>query len=195
MQKVSSKQWRQHTSISLSLYLCILSSTNDPLSPISPTQTGQVDKTIDQGFADEEEKYRILEKESQALMKEAKNYLDAIRSLAASQARISDTIDGFYNDSSEAAMAANSYKRAVEELDNKTARELDAPYRATVLEPVGKLCSYFPEINKTIEKRNKKVSKREGREEDWSRFKRDNQIDGIETRIEEGLFCFFFWEE
>ena len=94
-------------------------------------------------------------------MKEAKNYLDAIRSLAASQARISDTIDGFYNDSSEAAMAANSYKRAVEELDNKTARELDAPYRATVLEPVGKLCSYFPEINKTIEKRNKKVSNRE----------------------------------
>ena len=55
-------------------------------------------------------------------------------------------------------MAANSYKRAVEELDTKTARELDAPYRATVLEPVGKLCSYFPEINKTIEKRNKKVS-------------------------------------
>lgn len=34
-------------------------------------------------------------------------------------------------------MAANSYKRAVEELDTKTARELDAPYRATVLEPVG----------------------------------------------------------
>jgi hypothetical protein len=55
-------------------------------------------------------------------------------------------------------MAANAYKRAADELDTKTARELDAPYRATVLEPIGKLCSYFPEINKTIEKRNKKVS-------------------------------------
>jgi len=33
----------------------------------------------------------------------------------------------------------------------------DAPYRATVLEPVGKLCSYFPEINNAISKRNKKV--------------------------------------
>jgi len=124
-----------------------------------------VDRTIDQGFTDEEEKYRSLERESQALMKEAKNYLDAIRSLASSQARISETIDGFYNDSSEAAMAANSYKRAVEELDTKTARELDAPYRATVLEPVGKLCSYFPEINKTIEKRNKKVSWKWGDED------------------------------
>ena len=57
-------------------------------------------------------------------------------------------------------MAANAYKRAVDELDTKTARDLDAPYRATVLEPVGKLCSYFPEINKTIEKRNKKVGGR-----------------------------------
>lgn len=54
-------------------------------------------------------------------------------------------------------MAANAYKRAVDELDSKTARDLDAPYRATVLEPIGKLCSYFPEINKTIDKRNKKL--------------------------------------
>lgn len=78
--------------------------------------------------------------------------------LSSAQARIAETIDGFYNDSSEAAMAANAYKRAADELDTNTARELDAPYRATVLEPIGKLCSYFPEITKTIEKRNKKVS-------------------------------------
>ena len=34
----------------------------------------------------------------------------------------------------------------------------DAPYRATVLEPIGKLCSYWPEVNNTISKRNKKVT-------------------------------------
>lgn len=77
--------------------------------------------------------------------------------LASSQARLAESIDGMFNDASDAAMAAGAYRRAVEELDNKTARELDAPYRATVLEPIGKLCSYFPEINKNIEKRNKKV--------------------------------------
>lgn len=77
--------------------------------------------------------------------------------LASSQARMAEAIDGMFTDSSDAAMAAGAYRRAVEELDTKTARELDAPYRATVLEPVGKLCSYFPEINKNIEKRNKKV--------------------------------------
>jgi hypothetical protein len=81
-------------------------------------------------------------------------YLSA---LSSAQARVAETVDGFYNDSSEAAIAANAYKRAVDELDTKTARELDVPYRATVLEPIGKLCSYFPEINKTIEKRNKKL--------------------------------------
>lgn len=71
---------------------------------------------------------------------------------------MAESIDGMFNDSSDAAMAAGAYRRSVDELDSKTARELDAPYRATVLEPIGKLCSYFPEVNKNIEKRNKKVS-------------------------------------
>lgn len=34
----------------------------------------------------------------------------------------------------------------------------DAPYRSTVLEPIGKLCSYWPEINNAVSKRHKKVS-------------------------------------
>jgi hypothetical protein len=33
----------------------------------------------------------------------------------------------------------------------------DAPYRTTVLDPCIKMCSYFPIINDTIAKRNKKV--------------------------------------
>ncbi|PWN94786.1 putative RVS161-protein [Tilletiopsis washingtonensis] len=120
-------------------------------------KTGQVDRTVDSEFADVEARYRALEKEVLALQKEAKAYLDAVRSLAAAQARIASTVDEFYGDASDAAMAANAYKRAVEELDAKTARELDAPYRATVLEPIGKLASFFPEINRNIEKRNKKL--------------------------------------
>ncbi|KAL8283125.1 hypothetical protein RQP46_005903 [Phenoliferia psychrophenolica] len=54
-------------------------------------------------------------------------------------------------------MAANAYKRAVEEMEGSVARGIDAPYRATVLDPVGKLCSYWPEVNNAISKRNKKL--------------------------------------
>jgi hypothetical protein len=120
-------------------------------------KTGQVDRTVDSEFSQEEQKYRTLEKSSSLLQKEAKTYLDSIRAMTAAQARLAETIDSFYADNSDAAMAANSYRRAVGELESKTARELDAPFRATVLEPIGKMCSYWPEINKAIEKRNKKV--------------------------------------
>lgn len=42
-------------------------------------KTGQVDRTQDADFAEEEAKFRTLEKEVVALQKEAKAYLDAIR--------------------------------------------------------------------------------------------------------------------
>lgn len=77
--------------------------------------------------------------------------------MSASEARIGDTIEGFFHDNSQTATIASSYKRALEELDARTAKELDGPYRATVLDPMGKLCSYFPEVNKLIEKRGRKV--------------------------------------
>lgn len=120
-------------------------------------KTGQIDRTVDSEFASEEQKYRTLEKTTNLLQKEAKTYLDSIRAMTAAQARLAETIDSFYGDNSDAAMAANSYRRAVGELESKTARELDAPFRATVLEPIGKMCSYWPEINRAIEKRNKKL--------------------------------------
>lgn len=59
----------------------------------------------------------------------------------------------------QGAMAGHAYKSAVDELDNSVGRDLDAPFRATVLEPVGKLCSYYPAINDAIAKRNKKVNR------------------------------------
>ena len=120
-------------------------------------KAGQTDKTLDPEFVDQERKYRTLEKTTNELQAQSKAYLDSIRSMTSAQSRLSETIDSFYQDNSDSAMAANSYRRAVGELEGKTARDLDAPFRATVLEPIGKMCSYWPEINKTIEKRNKKV--------------------------------------
>ena len=102
--------------------------------------------------------------------------------MTAAQARLADTIDVFYgaaDKTSEGAMAAHAYKRAVEELDTGIGRELvrppalplyylcsalmqrsqEAPYRQTIMEPLGKMNAYFPIVNEHISKRNKKVRK------------------------------------
>jgi hypothetical protein len=38
----------------------------------------------------------------------------------------------------------------------------DAPYRATVLEPIGKFAAHLPEVNNAISKRQKKVRPSQG---------------------------------
>ncbi|KAM0755505.1 BAR-domain-containing protein [Meredithblackwellia eburnea MCA 4105] len=121
-------------------------------------KAGQVDRTDDSDFKQEESRFRTLEKNTNALQKEAKAYLDGLRTVSASSARIATTLDLFFgSDAGEQAMAANAYKRAVDEWEGGVSRGIDAPYRATVLDPVGKLCSYWPEVNNNISKRNKKL--------------------------------------
>jgi len=72
-----------------------------------------------------------LEKNAQSLHKEAKAYLDAVRSVSASSTRIGTTLDLFFgSDAGEAAMSANAYKRAVEEMEGNIARSI--------------VCSSFP---------------------------------------------------
>lgn len=51
-------------------------------------KTGQVERTVDSEFSDEESKYRALEKECGVLQKEAKAYLDAMRSEYGSGVRV-----------------------------------------------------------------------------------------------------------
>ncbi|KAH7339792.1 BAR-domain-containing protein [Rhizoctonia solani] len=112
-------------------------------------KTGQIERTVDREFADEEAKYKAFEKETNELHKESKAYLDAMRDSIGRNDRY------FYaaaDKASEGAMAGHAYKRSVDDLDAG-----DAPYRTTVLEPVGKMCSYFPIINEGIAKRNKKM--------------------------------------
>lgn len=111
--------------------------------------------------------------------------------MVTAQGKIADTIDVFYgaaDRTSEGAMASNAYKRSVDELDASTTREFvssnpgfyiarynadgghsqDAPYRTCILEPLGKMNAYFPVINDTISKRNKKVRSAPSRTEECS---------------------------
>jgi len=123
-------------------------------------KTGQIERTVDREFADEEAKYKTFEKECTALQKDSKAYLDAMKAMTAAQTRLAETLDTFYGSadrSSEGAMAGHAYKHSVDDLDTSIARELDTPYRTTVLEPLGKMNSYFPIINEHISKRNKKL--------------------------------------
>ncbi|EGU12578.1 Hob3p [Rhodotorula toruloides ATCC 204091] len=119
---------------------------------------GQVERTDDSAFRSESERFKQLQTNSNALQKEAKAYLDAVRNVSASSTRIGMTIDMFFgSDSGEQAISANAYKRAVEELEGDIARTIDAPYRATVLEPIGKFCAHLPEVANAISKREKKL--------------------------------------
>ncbi|KAF8134507.1 hypothetical protein EV363DRAFT_896022 [Boletus edulis] len=124
------------------------------------TTTGQIERTVDREFADEESKYRAFEKECQALQKDSKTYSDAMRAMTSAQARLADSISIFYSASdrmSDGAVAGHAFKSAVEELDNSIQREMEAPYRTCIMEPLGKMNAYFPIINEHISKRNKKL--------------------------------------
>ncbi|KAF8444794.1 hypothetical protein L210DRAFT_3046778 [Boletus edulis BED1] len=94
-------------------------------------KTGQIERTVDREFADEESKYRAFEKECQALQKDSKTYSDAMRAMTSAQARLADSIS--------------------------IQREMEAPYRTCIMEPLGKMNAYFPIINEHISKRNKKL--------------------------------------
>lgn len=123
-------------------------------------KTGQIERTVDREFTEEEARFKTFEKECQALQKEGKTYWDSMRAMTATQARIAETIEIFYgaaDQMSEGAMAAHAYKRAVDDLDGGLGRELDAPYRTTISEPLGKMCAYFPVVHEHIAKRNKKL--------------------------------------
>ena len=101
--------------------------------------------------------------------------------MTSAQTRIADHIATFYqaaDRTSDVAMASHAYKQSVMELDDVIGRELvsncnctfvlllpiynaaiqDAPYRTTIMEPLGKMNAYFPVINEQISKRNKKVT-------------------------------------
>lgn len=98
-----------------------------------------------------------MEGAANKLQKEAKGYLDSLRAMTASQTRIAETIDAFYGESGQKDNVSGFYKQAVQDLDADTVKELDGPYRETVLDPVSRFCSYFPEINEAIKKRNHKL--------------------------------------
>lgn len=118
---------------------------------------GAIEKTEDKEFDEQERRFKTFESKVEKLHKEAKGYLDAVRAMTLAQQRIADTVDHFYEDGASLGYAAIQYKEAAEKLDTKARTELDESFRKTVLEPLGKYASTFPEYNEAIKKRHKKL--------------------------------------
>ena len=96
-----------------------------------------------------------FEAKLEKLHKEAQGYLNSIRALHLSEQTIAETIDQFYTDGSPLGFVATQYKDTVN--DQQARIELDEVYRMTVLDPIGKFLSIFPEVNELIKKRTKKL--------------------------------------
>jgi amphiphysin len=98
-----------------------------------------------------------LEKKSEKLAKEAKGYLDSMRAMTTAQVRIATTMESFYDETAPMGTSGIEYKRVIEKLDDEARTNLDTAYRSTVLDPLGRYVSYFPEVNEAIKRRQKKL--------------------------------------
>ncbi|CAM9022900.1 unnamed protein product [Wickerhamomyces anomalus] len=102
-----------------------------------------------------------LEKAGKDLEKEAKGYLDSLRAMTQSQVRIAEVISSLYDDSKSmggSSNVGNYYLQCVQEFDSETVKQLDGPFRETVLTPISTFAQYFSEIDDAIKKRaHKKV--------------------------------------
>ncbi|CCE62058.1 hypothetical protein TPHA_0B03860 [Tetrapisispora phaffii CBS 4417] len=119
-----------------------------------------VDKTIDKEYNIEERRYRVLQKSGESLQKESKAYLDSLRQVTQSQVTIAEVISSLYDDSKFVSgggyNVGNYYLQSVQDFDSETVKQLDGPFRETILDPITKFSSYFKEIDEGIKKRDHK---------------------------------------
>lgn len=79
--------------------------------------------------------------------------------MTASQVTIAEIVSNLYDDvKTDTYDVGGYYLQAVREFDEETMKELDGPFRETVLDPITKFASYFQEVNEALKKRaHKKI--------------------------------------
>lgn len=120
-----------------------------------------VDKTIDKDYDVEERRYKTLKTAGLNLQKASKGYLDSLRAVTAAQVNISEIVNNLYEESKQGAgsqynAVGNYYLQCVREFDEETVKQIDEPFRETILDPVTKFANYFTEIDEAIKKRSHK---------------------------------------
>ncbi|CUM63247.1 uncharacterized protein PRCAT00000818001 [Priceomyces carsonii] len=119
-----------------------------------------VDKTIDKDFDVEERRYKTLKTAGLNLQKSSKGYLDSLRAVTASQVTIAEIVSNLYEEAKQGASIysniGNIYLQTVRDFDEETVKQMDGPFRETILDPIGKFAAYFHEIDEAIKKRSHK---------------------------------------
>lgn len=120
----------------------------------------EVDKTIDKDFDVEERRYKTLKTNGLSIQTATKGYLDSVRAVTASQVTIAEIVSNLYEEAKQGASVYSDvggyYLQAVRDFDEETVKQIDGPFRETVLDPVTKFSGYFNEIDDAIKKRSHK---------------------------------------
>ncbi|KAI8057908.1 putative BAR adaptor protein RVS161 [Syncephalis plumigaleata] len=100
-----------------------------------------------------------METKMNKLHKDAKGYLDSLRSLSNSQMHIANTVAQFLESSQDSELGASAarYKSVMSEIDQSLRGDVDEQCRETVLNPIGRYCALFPEVNDAVRKRHNKL--------------------------------------
>lgn len=141
-------------------------------------RTGQVEQSVDKEFEFEEKRYREMEKTSGKLHKELRSYLELLRIVTQAQTNVGEVLSEYYGTGrhvSEQKVAktisngeyqvtrdppasdfAVQYFQTVKKIGEECLADLETPYNQTVLNPIARFNSYYPEINSAIKKRARK---------------------------------------
>ncbi|KAI9277457.1 putative BAR adaptor protein [Sporodiniella umbellata] len=119
-------------------------------------RTGGNEKTFDNEYEEELERFKVLEKKADKLCKHAKLYIDSTRAVIASQTRLLQIIEQIYGENAYANPVFTEYKRALEAIEHESKENLDPSFQKAVVEPLARYVAYFPEVNEAIKRRNKK---------------------------------------
>lgn len=122
----------------------------------------EVDKTLDKDYDIEERRYTTLKTAGTSVSTATKGYLDSLRAVTASQVTIAEIVSNLYDEAKQGGSTYGSvghyYQLVVKEFDEETVKQVDGPFRETILDPVTKFSNYFTEIDDAIKKRaHKKI--------------------------------------
>ncbi|KAK9763667.1 BAR adaptor protein Hob3 [Basidiobolus ranarum] len=121
-------------------------------------KTGSVNRTVDDTFYQEEMRFRNLEAKSEDLHRQARGYVESVKVMTLAQIDIAKSISEFSGEGGgDLPMSTRRYLQAVEDLEVDSKEILGGDFDKTVLEPIGRYCSYFTEVEKTIKKRSRKL--------------------------------------
>ncbi|CAG8761270.1 116_t:CDS:2, partial [Dentiscutata heterogama] len=90
---------------------------------------------VDKDFEEEERRFKSLESKCEKLHKEAKGYLDSLRAITSAQSRIAETIEHFYEDSTDDSLAGKKYKNTIDRIEQDCREYLRAKVRKLVDKP------------------------------------------------------------